>query len=358
MKKTWTSVFARAQRGVSIINERVYLEDYAYILKCGKTTGISLSFGAFYDINDIEVQGYIKVDEKRYPLLFKGEDRGIIASGTALKCDPICFTESDKIEIHYQLYSSTPICSAFELKPYDNLHSLSDNQLVYSLMSIDIISTEKVIVAFGDSITEQGNWTSLAAKKLKEHNYNLLNLGISGNRLLRCISHAQLGADKIVTTINNTQQIFGLSGLDRLENDIKQLSNIDSVIIALGINDLYQPGGNSATIDELPSFEAMISGYTKLIEKLRGYQVRVIVATLSPFQHNSRIDEAREALRQKLNAWLSDNSLVDGCLDFAAYLVDANGQQIDDYYNADCLHPNAEGGKQMVKAFEKLELWK
>jgi lysophospholipase L1-like esterase len=129
------------------------------------------------------------------------------------------------------------------------------------------------VVALGDSITD-GNgstpdqdrrWPDFLARLTATRGIGVANAGISGARVL---------ADGM-----------GERAAARFEQDVLAQPGVRSVIIALGINDIGWPGSAFAPHDTAMAADALIAGYRKLIARAKANQVRVIGATMTPFEN-------------------------------------------------------------------------
>lgn len=202
----------------------------------------------------------------------------------------------------------------------------------------------RVLACFGDSITQQGNWT-FPLEKLLHHRYpgeiSICNLGISGNRLLHGPAPATGG-------------LFGEAGIIRFERDVLRLNGLTHCIIGLGSNDLGHPGSEGVSESELPT----LPQYTEALEGLAGQLhqrgVKSYVSTIAPRAIDPPYDEPREALRQEMNAWIRSAPCFDAVLDFDAVLrrEDGNPGIREGCVLPDGLHPNPYGGLWMAKSID------
>ncbi|MFG3304147.1 SGNH/GDSL hydrolase family protein [Streptomyces wuyuanensis] len=189
------------------------------------------------------------------------------------------------------------------------------------------------VVALGDSLTDGAGstpdtdrrWTDRLADRLRagRWGYGVVNQGISGNRLLR---------DGI-----------GPSGLSRLERDVAQRPGARVVVIALGINDLLRPAG---TADPA----AVTAGLRNLAERSRARGLRVVGATLMPFEGHPRYSPALDAARHEINAAIRAGTVFDAVVDFDRALRDpyAPERLHPAYDSGDHLHPNDAGYERMA----------
>lgn len=84
--------------------------------------------------------------------------------------------------------------------------------------------------------------------------YSFIQLGLSGNRLLRQLEAVDLYA-RNYTNITIDKQCFGIAGIERFQREALECHQIKQIMIAIGINDLYQPGTFCAQISELHEIE-------------------------------------------------------------------------------------------------------
>ena len=209
------------------------------------------------------------------------------------------------------------------------------------------------VVALGDSITD-GNgstpgadhrWPDFLARRLAPQGVAVLNAGISGNRLLR--------------------PGMGESALARLDRDVLQHPGERAVIVMLGTNDIGWPGGAFAPHEALPQASEITDGFRQLVEQAHLRGVRVIAATITPFEHalqgtplQGHYSPAKESLRQAVNAWIRHPGAFDGVVDFDRLLRDASrpSRLRAEFDSGDHLHPGDAGYRAMADAIDLDEL--
>jgi lysophospholipase L1-like esterase len=208
------------------------------------------------------------------------------------------------------------------------------------------------IVLFGDSITD-GDGSSLDQNnrypdQLAERimplgaEVAILNEGISGARVLR---------DRM-----------GDNALARFDRDVLSHPGADTVVLMMGINDfgwpdsLLTPEGEPA-----PSAEQVIQGYQQLIDRAHAHDMKIIGATLTPFNNafeggplEGYYNEEKEAKRQSVNNWIRASGAFDGVIDFDAAVEDpANPGHIQAAFDkGDHLHPNDAGYEAMAQSID------
>jgi lysophospholipase L1-like esterase len=208
------------------------------------------------------------------------------------------------------------------------------------LTAIDIRAQDSFTVAvLGDSNAFSQTWTIPFSDRLtsERKNISLLNLGISGNRLLRGTGNPML------------QNIFGNAGIERLKWDIFAKSGMRYLIVAVGGNDLYQPGTFACPdIAELCSAPDLIAGYRTVIEQARQHGMRVVGTTISPFGGVDGIDDSRQKLWEDVNDWIRMSGEFDAVIDFAGLLSGTNKSAIRaEFDSGDHLHFNQAAGNHI-----------
>lgn len=201
------------------------------------------------------------------------------------------------------------------------------------------------VAAFGDSITDGNGSTPDRNRRWPDQLADLLgdvavvNAGISGARLL---------ADGM-----------GERALARFEHDVLAQPGVDTAIVLLGINDIGWPGSAFAPTEHAMTAQAMIAGYRQLIAAARARGVRLIGATLLPFEgalHGTpfagHYTPAKERVRREVNEWIRSSGAFDAVVDFDLLLRDpAHPSRLDpDYDSGDHLHPGDAGYAEMARA--------
>ncbi|MBS0412072.1 MAG: SGNH/GDSL hydrolase family protein [Proteobacteria bacterium] len=218
-----------------------------------------------------------------------------------------------------------------------------------SAIEVSTAKRAKVVVAFGDSITDgfgstpnaNHRWPDRLADRLvprKGSNYfAVVDAAISGNRLLH--------------------DFIGPNALSRFDRDVLSQPRVDYVILLEGIDDLGFPGARNLP-DEEVSTEDIVFAYKQLIARAHAHDIKVIGATLPPFgpipQRPGFYSEAAATKREALNAWIRSSHAFDGVIDFDAVLRDPAhpDRMLPAYDSGDHLNPNDAGYQAMADAID------
>jgi lysophospholipase L1-like esterase len=226
------------------------------------------------------------------------------------------------------------------------------SRIFLSGIMVDAPPDARAVVTFGDSITDGATstpdanhrWPDFLAERLAGAGAKVavLNEGISGARVLR---------DRM-----------GDNALARFDRDVLSHPRADTVVLMMGINDIGWPGTILVPQGEpAPSADAIIGGYEQLVARAHANGLRIIGATLTPFEDTFRgnplfgyYSEEKEAKRQAVNDWIRTSGAFDGVIDFDAVARDpANPKHIRaEFDSGDHLHPQDTGYKAMAEAVD------
>lgn len=222
----------------------------------------------------------------------------------------------------------------------------------YFLNTIDICTKEDnyALICYGDSITAQSwpDYLSILCSKNGFENVSIIRRAVSGTRILReydCITYAA----------------YGLKGEKRFPIESK-VAGAKTIILQHGINDIIHPVGTDVNIfrpmEDMPTAKELIEGICQLyIKPSADMGLKIYGGTLLPIEGWRTYAPFREEVREAFNAWLRNNELTDGCIDFDARLRDKNNKTAfaPRYDSGDHLHPSEEGYKEMAQlVFEQL----
>jgi lysophospholipase L1-like esterase len=218
----------------------------------------------------------------------------------------------------------------------------------YWISAIDVMATADVgaIVAFGDSITDGAtstvdadrSWPSVLAQRLLNTSgaakLSVLNLGISGNRIL--VDGA------------------GVNALARFDRDVLAQAGVKWLMLMEGINDIGQTTRSNAPPAGAVTAEDLIGPMKQMIEKARTHGIKVIGCTLTPYEGAAYYSEKGEEVRQAVNRWIRTSGAFDAVVDFDAVIRDSASPKKfkQGFTNGDNLHPNDAGYKAMADAVD------
>ena len=226
------------------------------------------------------------------------------------------------------------------------------SRIFLSEILVDAQPGARAIVTFGDSISDGAcatpdanhRWPDFLAERLKGANANaaVVNEGISGARIL---------TDRM-----------GDNALARFDRDVLSQPLADTVVLMMGINDIGWP--DTALVpkgERAPSADDIIVGYKQLIARAHNHNMRIIGATLTPFDDafasfpplHGYYTKDKEPKRLAVNAFIRSGAF-DGVIDFDAVVRKPDKpQEIQTAFDCgDHLHPNDAGYKAMAESID------
>jgi lysophospholipase L1-like esterase len=255
--------------------------------------------------------------------------------------------DSDSVTVH-ELGLHTTYIADGDTTAATTLEGSSQNKSYFWLTGIDVLATEKAsaVIAFGDSITDgfattpdtNRAWPAVLAERLlatrTANQWSVLNLGISGNRLLHD------GA--------------GTNALARFDRDVLSRPGARTVLLLEGINDISFPAIPGSPPSERVGFDDLIAGYEQFIAKAHLHGLEVIGATILPWEGVWTFNEPAESLRQRVNEWIRASGAFDAVVDFDAITRDPAHLQrlLPEYDSGDHVHPNDAGNEAMARAVD------
>jgi lysophospholipase L1-like esterase len=200
------------------------------------------------------------------------------------------------------------------------------------------------IVAFGDSITDGAlarstvtrGWPGRLAERLAvapaAQRCGVVNSGIGS---------AQLLADSY----------GGKAALIRAGRDILAVPGVTHVILLEGINDI---GGSGSDGQPILTSDVLIAGYRQMIAQAHQAGLKIIGGTITPFIGAGYYTPLKEAMRQRVNAFIRTGGEFDGFVDFDAAVRDpARPVHLNPAFDpGDHLHPNDAGYRAMGDAID------
>ncbi|PTD98786.1 SGNH/GDSL hydrolase family protein [Pandoraea apista] len=298
-------------------------------------------------------------------LTFGGQPTAKIAPGASLESDPLPFAVRAGTPLAVSLFTR-------ESQPPTTWHKIAQqtaflsgtgdfvdtaqasvfptrftNTLWLAGLSVVPDTPAYAIVAIGDSITDgmrstlnaNRRWPDGLARRLESagrRDVAVLNLGISGNRLL------------------HDSACYGERLVARFRRDALEQPGVRTVIVQIGINDInfgYVPphGGLDCDVPHvIVTAPEMIAGYQALIAAARARNVRILGTTIPP----GKLPPEREAVREAVNQWVRTGGAFDGVIDFDAALRDPAQptRMLPRLDSGDGTHPSDAGYAAMADA--------
>ncbi len=233
--------------------------------------------------------------------------------------------------------------------------------LYLSRVEVAASPATRVVVTLGDSITEgfgstadaDSRWPDVLAERLTTElgpdAPAVLNVAISGNRVLRGNDGAFGTAAGRDAGPPNPNAGFGPSALGRFDRDVLLQPGATHVVVLESINDIGMAGDAAA-----PTAAELIAGHRALIQRARSHGLTIYGGTLTPFEGALYFTAAGEAKRQAVNEWIRNSGEYDAVIDFDAVVRDSADPRrfLPMYHPGDWLHPNDAGYRAMGDAID------
>ena len=306
---------------------------------------------------------------------FGGRNLVTIPAGAPILSDPIAFSMAPGAEISISLYfpnrvstvtwHSLALKRAVVSRSGDHTHdekiqggSDSESSILMSAVLVPAQPSQRLVVAFGDSIVDgdgstvdaDQNWPSHLIRRLQRTGAGsklaVVNEGIAGNRLLS----------------DGPLAILGVNALARFDRDALSMPGVTHIVLLEGLNDIGFPGAKLGKLyladpADARTDEELIDSYRQMIARAHARGVKVIGCTLNPFEGVDMpgyYSEAKEAIRQKINQWIRSSGAFDGVIDFDKMLRDPDHPRrlSPRFASEDHLHPNDTGYHAMADAID------
>ena len=294
-------------------------------------------------------------------LMFNGKPTTTIPQGAQMMSDPIDLNVPSLGDLAISVYIAaesgpptnhgtglhTTYIAKANVAGQRILNDTTTSRSYYFISAVEVMASADTgaLVAFGDSITDGAtstndadrSWPSVLANRLittpNAPKLAVVNQGISGNRLL--VDGA------------------GVNALARFDRDVLSMSGVKWLIVMEGINDIGNTlSGNApqtpVTADEL------IGAMKQMIDRAHTHQIKVIGATLTPYECAAYYSEKGEEVRQTVNRWIRSGGAFDEVLDFDKVTQDSSKPKSfkPTFNNGDHLHPNDAGYKAMADSID------
>jgi lysophospholipase L1-like esterase len=211
------------------------------------------------------------------------------------------------------------------------------------LAGVEVIGdrSDGAVVVLGDSISDGPflplnanlRWPDFLAQRISHQrrgrDLGVLNLALSGNTATH--DGLEVGLPEV-----------GPSGLNRLGEHVFIQPGVRTVIVELGINDIFRH-------NEGP--EAIIAGLQQIAADLREQRIRVLLGTIVPATGDPSWTAVREATRQAVNQYVRTTRDADGVVDLDLALRDpADPARLNPLFDrGDHVHPNEHGNRAIAE---------
>lgn len=244
----------------------------------------------------------------------------------------------------------------------------ASNFLALEALEVAAPAGVTTLVTVGDSMTDGSASTTQALQmsaspmtSTDQRYPDHLQRRIGDAGLPLAVANAGIGGNELLG--DGWLPQFGISLMERFDRDVLEVVGARHVLVMIGTNDFGNPKAAPP-----PSPEDMIAGYTRLIEQAHAAGMTIVLGTIPPAEGTVTaglplvgslpVDlgvmhgtpEARRS-RDAVNAWIRDQQLSDGIVDFDACLEDPDnpGYLAPEYNSGDNLHPNPAGYAAMAR---------
>jgi lysophospholipase L1-like esterase len=145
---------------------------------------------------------------------------------------------------------------------------------------------------------------------------------------------------------------MGVNAAARFEQDVLNQPGVHTAIVLIGINDIGWPQTAFAPQEAPMTAGRMIAAYRQLIAQARTRKVRIIGATLLPFEgalqgtpFDAYYTPSKDAVRREVNQWIRESGEFDAVADLDRLLRDPAhpSRMLPQYDSGDHLHPGDAG---------------
>jgi lysophospholipase L1-like esterase len=301
-------------------------------------------------------------------LRFGGQDSVTLPAGTMAGSDAVAMELPALTDVAVSLFVPAQRISQFTVHSYalqtnyvsaGNVIDASTQTAAkevsswYFLKAIEVEEEDVArgaIVALGDSITDgaasapnaNGRWPNVLAARIQADKtlsgLSVLNAGINGNRLLH--------------------NGYGESALMRLDRDVLTQAGVKYLIVLEGINDIGHIVTPTSS-DPAETAPSIIRALQQIAVRAHTHGIKVIGATITPYESCKYSSPEGEKMRQAVNDWIRTTKDLDSFADFEKIVRDPAHPTrfLPAYDSGDHLHPNAAGLRAMGSGID-LSLFK
>ncbi|WP_406450536.1 SGNH/GDSL hydrolase family protein [Streptomyces sp. NBC_00876] len=271
------------------------------------------------------------------PVTFRGAPSVTVPAGGQTVSDAVLVPVAADADLVVTLRTPTargPVTlhpNSHQTSYVEDAHGTWRNNHWRYLTAVDVRgeSAAGTVVALGDSLTAgtgsttdaNTRWPDVLADRLHGR-YAVVNEGIGGNRILR---------DGV-----------GQHALARFDRDVLGVTGVKTVVIALGINDVQ-------ALPQETDPARITDALRTLTQRAHARGLRVIGATLMPYEGYRSWTPAQNAVRAQVNATIRAGGVFDQVLDFDRAMRDpGHPDRLPAAYDSgDHLHLNDAGYRRL-----------
>lgn len=298
-----------------------------------------------------------------HALTFNGSDTVVIAPGSEVVSDPVALSVPALTDIAISIYFPDHAMASTEHSDSNQISYRANGDQVdaadlggkswesnpwYVVSGVDVDAPgDSAVIAFGDSITdgayatenENHRWPDYLASRLaadpgtkKAGVLGVVNAGIGGNRVLL--------------------DGYGPNAVSRINPDVIARSGARYIIILESINDIGRFASDHQPYGDLT--QRLEAGIAQIAAQAHQHGIKVIGATLTPYQGCGYYSDAGNEVRNAVNEWIRTSPIFDGVADFDKAVRDPQNPQhfAAQYDSGDHLHPKDAGYQAMAAAID------
>jgi len=369
--------FRSQQRTFRLVIHSAIAGEKARIRLCNKYSPNAVEIG-HANIALCDAQGRISDPKSVCPLTFNGGKSHTLGAGATVISDAadfevpadayLCvnvYMKSGKLRsgnllnnagfLHAKGDHAAAPLFAHQKRPMDSVFDFAGRLLGMTLQmpvplfqSLELLNSggASSIVLFGDSLTQQGFWSSIFERQIRSlypGRYSVINKGINGNRVLRDAGNRL-----------PLKGFFGTKALERVWDDVLAFDGISFVNFCLGTNDFLQPGTIAAPKSETATAREIAAGIEKIAAMIRERGITLLGMNFVPIGSCKDTTPQKNKLRAEMNEWFDASNDFDHKFDIYSAFVSSEDSDcpVPSYVGKDKTHPNELGGEAMTAAVD------
>ncbi|MEE1811633.1 SGNH/GDSL hydrolase family protein [Streptomyces sp. BE133] len=238
------------------------------------------------------------------PVTFRGAAAVTVAAGAQIVSDPVLVPVAADADLVVTLRTPTaegPVTihpGAHQTSYVEDGRGTRRTTDWRYLTAVDVHNETATgtIAVIGDSLTAgtgstldaNSRWPDVLADRLSGR-YGVVNAGIAGNRILR--------------------DGRGVRASARFDRDVLDVAGVKTVVVALGINDVQQ-------FPQETDPQRIADALRSMTQRAHARGLRVVGATLMPYEGFRTWTPARNAVREQVNELIRAGGIFDSVIDF------------------------------------------